>query len=328
MTDLNRTTPTLADYAAALRERGTPILRSSEGTFWIRYETGAMMRMPTFNVEPLSNDEVQEVLWHGCNAFVTYLLPANELHAANAWLYICSDPAYSPDKLAKHARRDVRRGFRNLRIAPLSSAELLAHGLQAFCDTRRRAGLSDGTPDEFRRRFIFRVTCGGHAFFGAWRDGQLAAFLSITEVDDWAEIEGSFSLDAFLNLTPNDALVSAALFHYLTKQKCRMVSYGLSSIQAKSNEVGLHVFKSKVGFEATPVHRVFEVHPLIRPFISKATLWTFKQALNLVPRHRRLKKVEGMLACMLGENHSHMVVGGNPGDDNVRSKVMCVVRNP
>jgi hypothetical protein len=307
----NRTIPTLAEYAAELTEHGTPTLRTSGGTFWVRYEAGTMMRLPTFSTEPVSKDEVREILWRGRTALATYLLPPDERHPANAWLYICSDPAYSPDKLAKYARRDIRRGFRDLRIAPLSADELLSHGLQAFCDTRRRAGLSDGSPQEFRRRFIFRASCGGHAFLGAWRDGELAAFLSITEVDDWAEIEGSFSMDGFLKLMPNDALASAALSYYLTEQTCRLVSYGLSSIQAKSNGAGLHVFKTKVGFEAKPVHRVFEVHPLLQPFVNAATLWTVKKALCLVPRDRRLKKAEGILACMLGENRSRAIAGGN-----------------
>src|SRR5262249_2031216 len=148
----------------------------------------------------------------------------------------------------------------------ISSDQLLARGVQAFCDTRRRVGLSDGTPEDFRRRFTSRVRCPGHVFLGAWKNDQLAAFLSITEVDDWAEIEGCFSMNALLDLRPNDALLFYALSYYLTERVFPLVSYGLGSVQAASNNAGLHGFKTKVGFEARPVHRAFVLQPLLRPF--------------------------------------------------------------
>jgi hypothetical protein len=310
----NRTIPTLAEYAAGLREQGRPILQSSGGTFWVWYEMGAMMRLPTFRIEPPSKDEVREVLWRGRTALAMYLLPPDERHTANSWLYICTDDSYALDKLAPAMRRNVNRGFKELKIAPLSLEQLLAHGVQAFCDTRQRIGLSDGTAEGFRRRFTLRGGCRGHVFLGAWKYAELAAFLSIAEVDDWAEIVGCFSMDSLLQSRPNDTLFFYALSHYLTERRFRLVSYGLSSIQAVSNAIGLHAFKTKIGFEAKPVHRIFEAHPLLRPFLNAATLWAVKKALSLVPRDRRLKKAEGMLACILG-NRSIAVAGGNRVDE-------------
>jgi hypothetical protein len=195
-------------------------------------------------------------------------------------------------------RRNVRRGLRELRIEPITSDQLLAHGAQAFCDTRRRVGLSDGTPEDFRRRFTWQAKCPAYVFFGAWKDDQLAAFLSITEVEDWAEI-GCFSADALLSFRPNDALFFYALSYYLTEKEYRLVSYGLSSIQAKSNRDGLHVFKTKVGFEARPVHRAFVLHPLLRPLANRITLWGMNTALRFRSRDRHLKKAGGALAAIL-----------------------------
>ena len=137
----------------------------------------------------------------------SYLLEPDRDHPANAWLYVCRDRDYSVDKLAPAVRRNVRRGSRELRIEPVTTDCLLANGFQAFSDTRGRVGVSDGTREVFTRRFEARGKCRGHVFLGAWHDQDLVAFLSITAVDDWAEIEGCFSSNAALGLRPNDTLM-------------------------------------------------------------------------------------------------------------------------
>jgi len=299
----------ISEYASELARKGTRNLPGSSGTFWIGYETSAMVRMPTFHLAPPAPGEVRQVIQQGAVAVVSYLQEPDQHHPANAWLYVCNDQSYALDRLAPAMRRNVNRGFKSLRIAPLSSNLLLAHGRQAFCDTRHRVGLSDGTPEEFYQRFILRAKSSGHVFLGAWKGDKLAAFLSITDVDDWAEIEGCFSVNALLNLRPNDALLFHALFYYLTENAYRLVSYGLSSIQVESNEVGLHAFKTKVGFKAQPVHRAFVFHPLLRPVTNRLTLWGVNMALRFRPRDRRLKKAEGVLAQMLGKNQLSQLVG-------------------
>lgn len=262
----------IAEYATELARSGTRVLPGAAGTFWTGCEPCALVRYPTFHLAPPTPSEVRQSLWRGRAAVLSYLLEPDELHPANVWLYLCTDRGYALKKLTPAMRRNVRRGFRELRITAITSDELLSYGMQAFCDTRRRVDLNDGTPEEFRRRFTLRARCPGHVFLGAWREDKLAAFLSITEVDDWAEIEGCFSVDSLLNFRPNDALMFSVLTHYLVERSCRVVSYGVSSIQAESNEAGLHTFKTKVGFEAKPVYRAFVLHPLLRPFANRLTL--------------------------------------------------------
>jgi hypothetical protein len=267
--------------------------------FWARYESIAMVRVPTFHLAPPAPGEIRNVLWRSPAAIVSYLLEPDERHPANAWLYLRMDPSYTLETLSSSARRNVRRGLRELRIVPLDSRELLIHGVQAYCDTRRRAGLNDGTPEAFRRRFRTRAKARGHIFLGAWKDDTLAAFLSILEVDDWAEIEGSFSRNDFLTLKPNDTLMYSALSYCLIERTCHLVSNGLSSIQVESSEAGLHAFKKRVGFEAKPVHRVFVPNPLLCPFINRITLKGLGVALRVKPGHRQLRKAIGLMAAVL-----------------------------
>jgi hypothetical protein len=290
----------LADYAAALAASGTPVFGRSNADFWIRYESWALMRIPTFSTEPPERRALGRLLLPTRALVATYLLEPGPAHPANAWLYVCRDRGYSVDKLPPAVRRNVRRGLRELRIEPVTSERLLASGFQAFSDTRGRVGVSDGTPEVFARRFGARAKSRGHVFLGAWHGEDLVAFLSITNVDDWAEIEGCFSSNAALSLRPNDTLMIGALTEYLVARGCALVSYGLSSIQAVSNAAGLHEFKTKVGFEAKPVHRAFVTHPLLKPLVNGVTQRGVSTLLSLTPGNRLLKKCDGMLSTMLG----------------------------
>lgn len=291
---------TLDAYASALARNGTSVLPGLPGTFWVRYESYAMMRMPTFVVTTPSREELQRLFRRGRTVVVSYLAVPDEDHVANAWLYRCTDRTYSLDTLAPAMRRNVRRASKEFGFDVLTPDQVLTHGLAAYCDTRRRVGLSDGTADCFHRRFGSRARCPGHVYVGAWRGNQLAAFLSIIKVDTWAEIEGCFSQDALLNARPNDFLMYSVLSRYLTDEKLQLVSYGLSSIQQTDNLQGLHAFKTKVGFQAQPVHRVFSLHPLLRPFANRLALRGLNLMGNLWPGNRFVKKAGGMLASLLG----------------------------
>src|SRR5258708_705431 len=187
----------IAEYAADLARSGVRVLPGTAGTYWIAYESYAMMRLPTFHSTPPTSQEVQQILWRGRAAIATYLLEPDEHHPANAWLYLCTDQTYSLEKLPPARRRNVRRGLKELTIAPLTSEQLLVHGVHAFCDTFRRVGLSDGTSEEFQRSITVRASLPESVFLGAWKENQLAAFLYITEVDDWVDVT-CFSMDALL----------------------------------------------------------------------------------------------------------------------------------
>jgi hypothetical protein len=293
-------TASITEYATSLMRSGVQVVPGEAGTFWFRHESGAMIRFPKLPLPPPPSQEVRQILWRGRAAVASYLLEPDENHPANAWLYLCSDQAYSWGKLASKARRDIRRGLRELTITPLTSEQLLAHGFPAFRDTRRRNGLNDGTIEEFRRWFTGLAKLPEIVYLGAWKGEQLAAFADITEVDDWAEL-GCFSMDALLRSNPNDALVYSVLTRYLVEGKYRLVSSGLSSVQDESNAAGLHTFKLKLGFEAHPVHRAFVPHPILRPLINPLTLWGVSTMLRLKPGDRRLKKAQGVLASMRRE---------------------------
>lgn len=290
---------TLEDYATQLKNAGSRIIAGSERTFWLEAERFGLIRMPTFDTSPPQPTELRQAFRLGKAGVVSYLVEPTRRFPANAFLYLCRDPVYCLEKLPSAFRRNVRRGLDELKIAEVSGEELLEHGLAAYADTRMRIGLSDGTAACFRKRFSARLCCSNHVFLGAWKNGTLVGFLSITRVERWAEIEGCFSMNAHLSARPNDALMYSVLSKYLTTGECDLVSYGLSSVQLSDGEAGLHAFKMKVGFQAKPVRRVFAPHPLLRPFVSRVGLWGVSQCLRMRPGSRQLLKVRGIICDML-----------------------------
>jgi hypothetical protein len=293
----------LAQYVACLEARGVRVCPGADGTYWIASADRIVRRLPTFHIGTPDPAEVDQVLRQTGSVVASYLAEPATDQSGNAWLYLCADSGYSMRTLGAPVQRNVRRGLRELAIAPLTRAELLAHGAQAFCDTRNRNGLDDGDPEGFRKYFESRVDDRGRSYLGAWKDGQLAAFVHVLHIEDWIEL-GSFSSNAMLPYRPNDALMYTTLATYLSEHRCRIVSYGLSSIQAVSNAAGLHRFKLKLGFQAIRVHRAFILHPILRVVTNDLTLtaahWTVNGVLRLRPRNRRLKKLGGMLGSMLG----------------------------
>jgi hypothetical protein len=239
------------------------------------------------------------MLWR-CGALVAdYLRAPDAEHPQNAWLFVCDDSDYSLDKLDAAARRAVRRAERDLRFEFLDPAEFLEFGAVPYCDTRRRAGLSDGTPEGFRKYATFLMQNPGNKILGAWRGDSLAAYLWMLLVDDYAAIT-PFSADAHLGLRPNDGLIHFALDYCLVRRKLSIVTFGLSSIQEDERSAGLVAFKKKVGFAARPVHRAFAFHPLIKPLLNSLTLRTVRGMLKCFPRSRPLRKAAGVLTASLG----------------------------
>jgi hypothetical protein len=243
--------------------------------------------------------EVLHALRQGRAAMATYLLTPEERHPANAWLYLCADRRYALEKLSSPARRDARRALRELRIERVEWPLLLAKGGAAFRDTRARVGLSDGTTAHFQERFTRYASNPAHHAVAAWREDRMVAFMSLAAVDDWVEIEGSFSTDADRGLCPNNGLTHFVLDQCLVQGGFSRVSYGLSSIQAQSGEAGLHAYKLKVGFEAVPVHRAFALNPLLQPLANRLTLQTLRFLLKMRPGATQLKKASGALSALI-----------------------------
>ncbi|MFY4731008.1 hypothetical protein, partial [Nitrospira sp. BLG_2] len=288
-----------SEYASELTRCGARVVQTANGDFWNKHESFGLVRVNDLDLSTPAREVVREALVKAPAAVASYIVKPDENHSANAWWYVCEDRSYAFDKLPHSMRKNVKRGLKEFKSEFSSPDQCIRHGAKPFCDSRSRVGLSDGTEKEFNSRFGKRARRPGHVILGAWSHDSLAAFVFITLVQDWAINEGPFGANEFLHLRPNDALLFWELSYFLTQKKCRGVSAGLSSIQFDDTEKGLHLFKTKAGFEARAIHRVFLPHPLLGPLVNRATLWCMNNALRLKPSNRGLLKAIGVLTCLL-----------------------------
>jgi hypothetical protein len=280
-----------------------PYARPGSGdTFWIRAEMRSLVRMPTYCLTPPAPGEIDRLLWRSAMLVASYIVPPTPDQPANAWLYLCR--AYDISKIHDTGRRNAKRARRMLRIEFAPWETILAHGARAYCDTRARNGLSDGTAEAFQRRYGGFSQRPCHQAVAAWKDNQLVAFDTLKIMNNAVEIEGTFSINEHRDTRPNDGLCNFVLDYFLNQCGYDLVSYGLSSIQPGSHEEGLHHFKCKVGFEAVPVHRTFEIHPLLRPAVNPLALRVLNLLLSRNQANRRLRKAVGLMSLVLeGRDH-------------------------
>ena len=290
----------ISEFQGHLKASGLKALCGAENTVWVSHERFSMLRLPACALNVPAKEEIARIFRECHPAMLSYAVTPSPERPTNAILYLCSDPDYSIEKLEKSVRYDVRRGMKQFEIRFLEQDEVLRLGKQAYCDTLARTGLSVAHREAFEHAFARKR--GERRYLGTIRDGRLAAFLQLVAVNDWVSI-GGYSADEFLSFCPNNALICHAVRYCLAEKKARVVDYGFSSIQAVSNADGLHRFKVRMGFEAVPIHRVFSVNPMLKPFVNRVSAALVNGMLRLSPRHPVLKKAEGALRmAMEGSN--------------------------
>ncbi len=286
----------LNEWSEQLRAAGFKVLVGSSHTLWVSHERISMVRVPEVALHLPSKEEMRTVFRQSRAAILSFAVEPSDGRVANSWLYQCSNPEYSLDKLERGARSHIRRALGEFEIKFMDQSDVLRLGKQAYYDTLVRTGLSVAHRETFELEYgrPRRDT----AYIGAMKEERLAAFIRATAVDDWVLLAGC-SANEFLPLRPNNGLIYYVVHHYLVEKKFRVVDYGLSSVQAASKAEGLHRFKLKMGFEAVPVHRAFVINPLLRPFANHLSWRLINGILKLSPQHPLLKKAEGALRMVL-----------------------------
>jgi len=285
------------DYLSDLEKQGSQIYISKEKIPWIRTENISMTRFPNFNFEIPSQSELDEIVSLKNIFLASYVIEPKENFPANSVIYICSKNQYSPTKLSSSLQRNIRRAKKDLTIRQVNYDEFMTNGIQAYCDTRNRVGLNDGTEFHFQNKFSRFNEFKTYKIWGAFFDGKLIAYALVNEMECWAELS-IYSLTNYLKQHPNDYLVFFILNHYLVERQFEFLNYGLSSIQLNSNKDGLHQFKVKFLFYPIPVHRIFYIRKNFKFLKNNFIKKSLRLVVKLNPQNRWLKKLEGVLELL------------------------------
>lgn len=288
---------TLLEYGEWLKaSSGVPVVPDQDRTLWVRGSPRELQRLPLeYTAEVTEATRIRWLLGQPGTWLISYQLTPSPEVVANCFDYVCRNPAYDIEGLPKNARRDIRRGLRSFTVRLCSWDELAEKGYCSLADTEARHGYSPPARDSVRRLADRLRGSRWHELWGAWKDGQLAAWTIVLKADDWAGIVAARSCTATMSGCPNNAIVYEATRLALVHEKRRYVTYGLSSAQTGINELSMHRFKTRMGFDALPMHRKFVLHPLLRSLIEpRVSAWLVGRLSRLWPHSVQLRKLAGM----------------------------------
>jgi len=240
---------TLAEFVAYLEALGRPCALTAGGTqAWVPGVPGELQRFPLECTKQVDRAVLRDLLKRRGIWLASYLLEGGAGAAPNCFDYVCRDSSYVIDRLAKNARRDIRRGLRTFAVRLCTWDELARAGFPAWADTARRHGYSTPAPGDFQRDVRRWRQSPCYEVWGAWQGETLSAWMSVIKIDDWAMIDIARSCTAALNWCPNNALLYQASRRLLVEEKRSYVTYGMSSIQVNVNELSMHKYKIRMGY--------------------------------------------------------------------------------
>lgn len=286
---------TLAEFVNFFKANGKPaVFDSQSGQAWIEGVRSHLQRFPVECTETVDKKVITQLLKTGGVKVVSYMLTGDNFQP-NCFDYICCGPDYDIDSLSPNSRRDIRRGLRSFQVRLCTWDQLLEKGFDAHCDTYQRHGYKKPSRDEFEKIITEQRKTNYYDVWGAFHGDQLAAWMSVYKVDDWAMVDLARSMTKHLKMCPNNAICYIATKYMIEKEKLKYVSYGSSSVQVNVNELHMHKYKIKMGYEAVPMHRKFIVAPYLRPFISwPLSSWMWEKLAIPLGRISQVRKIAGM----------------------------------
>jgi hypothetical protein len=258
------------------------------------------MRYPPNIIAPIEPDEIRELYREHRALIVTAHHQPSDRQAANAYLYLCRHRGYDVTILSANNRSKARRGLRHHEVRPITIEEFRDKGYACDADTQTRNGLRPPTVQEFRSRWAVQEPSPYRQIWGALAQGELAAYLLLRHCERWSEIVSTGAANAHLKHYPNHALFVTVLTHLLSGAAIESVSYGMSSAQLDTRADTLHAYKLSLGFEAVPVVRDVQVHPLIKPLMNRFTRQILRTADRWRPGILAVRKARALVEMLGG----------------------------
>jgi hypothetical protein len=295
---------TLAAYVEHLQSLGRPAVLSRNGPYaWTLGALRFLKRLPLGYPEPPDPAEVRDLLRLRGIWLVGYTVTPNETRPANCLDYICRDPEFQLEKLSSPARRDVRRGLRRFTVRLCTWDEVAEKGSEAHADTLARHEDAMPVPGLLRRMAALHRAAPFYDVWGAWDGDNLAAWMLVIKIDDWALVPLAYSRTEALKDCPNNAILCRATVQYLVKERRSRVSYGLGTVRADVDPRPLHKYKTRMGYEAVALHGAYAANPLLRPALqTRPGSWCLERLSRALPKVRGLRKAAGLSRVLSGRD--------------------------
>lgn len=278
-------------YADFLVRMGHTV-RKVGGIYWFNVQPHIYMSFPFQNlVEPFA------INWSGVfgNDGWFARFPCSIDIGRPSYRLIVDSPEYDLKYLSGKARNQTRRGLEFCQVRQIEFSELTDRGIEINRETLERQGRRISKDfQEYWRRYYFEAsrTTGAHSW-GAFVNGELAAYLIGFVMDDVSHILIVRSSTTHLRKYPNNAL----LFHYirymLHYRIVNEISIGMESIQ--DGMQSLDHFKLGMGFRKATLGQRIVARPWISRLLRQPLLGVSQNILARLPKNEHTSKILGLL---------------------------------
>jgi len=263
----------MADF---FRSLGHKVVQT-KSCFWYSSHPFLYKNLPIHRSVDPSPSELAKVMIRGAALAIRY--PGTPGDAIpDGGMYICSDPNYEFASLSANARSHTRRGLARCTVEQMDFKDLAVRAYPLITETNLRQTGKRPHRSESQWKSFCDLAAGwsGLEAWGAFVDGQLAAFIVAMLAEDCYYLHLQKSASAQLKHYSNNALLFTVMKTALARPEVGFVANGQIALAAKE---GLFHFKTSMGFEIHPFKEQMIFNPLIRP-----GLWVGKAVTSRVTR--------------------------------------------
>jgi hypothetical protein len=283
-------------FAEWFRRQGYRVVRTPS-SYW--YEAGARVYQAFpyhWLIEPTER-ELRSLLLKNNAIALRYSAPVTHPRGKVSYHVVCQDPAYDLPSLSRQTRQNVRRGLGYTSIEPIPMARLAGEGWKLRQDSLERQGRPGAETEEWWQRLCASAEdLPGFEAWGALHDGELVASFLAFVCDGCFTLPHEQSASAHLEHRPNNAIFFAIIQEAFRRQGISEVFFCLHSLDAPGS---VDQFKFRMGCTAKPVRQRVAFHPLLAPWVNRASHGALKRAVARYPGNATLAKAEGMVRFYL-----------------------------
>lgn len=249
-------------FASFLAAAGHRVVKT-ESAFWYDATLGFFLSIPSHHRLCPGQAELREVLRHQPCFGVRFPAPVDG-PGKLSYQIVCDLEDYGLERLSQNVRSKVRRGLRRCEVRQVPIPQLAVLGRTADTDTLSRQGRTWRFGGAQWDRYWAAADRPGMEAWGAFVQGELAAFLLTADLDDCVEFLLARSRSDRLDAYPNNALIFTVAEEMLVKRRMKKVTFGLESLEP----VGpLDQFKFGMGFRQEPIRQRVVFHPILQTLL-------------------------------------------------------------
>jgi len=254
---------TEGEFAEFFSRQGQRVIET-KSCFWYSHRPFLYMSLPYYRAVSPSQGELARVLWGGPAAALRF--PAAGRTERQIGILVCSDRNYDLPSLHHTPRYRTRHGLKKCKVEQFDFAYLARHGHPLNEETFRRQGRDLNTITEVQWQRLCQVAreIPGFEVWGAFVDGNLAAFSILAMVGDSVLIQHTSSATAYLKCSPNNALTFTMTKSKLADPGVSCVFYGAESPLTPN----LDSYKLGMGYRRQVFAERFVYNPLLQAGLS------------------------------------------------------------